>query len=86
MDYKAIDRRVEREVEPKVPITIALRELTESEAKEAASTWTGTAAFKSSRMVLFGKGASQTWTVAIMSDLKTKVHEIRPGGGCPELC
>ncbi len=79
MDFSAIDRRVEKEVEPKVPITIALRELTEAEAKEAVSTWTNTAAFKASGMVLFGKGGLPTWTFAIMSDLKKKVHEIKPG-------
>jgi hypothetical protein len=79
MDFRAIDRRVDREVEPKVPITIALRELTEAQAKEAVSPWTKSAAFKASGMVLFGKGASATWTVAIMSDLKKKVHEIKPG-------
>jgi histidine kinase/DNA gyrase B/HSP90-like ATPase len=79
MNFNAIDRRVEKEVEPKVPITIALRELTEAEAQEAVAPWTKTKAFKASGMVLFGKGAVPTWTVAIMSDLKEKVHEIRPG-------
>jgi len=79
MDFSAIDRRVEKEIEPKVPIKIDLRELTEAQAKEAISTWTNTAAFRASGIALFGKGASPTWTVAIMSDLKRKVHEIKPG-------
>jgi hypothetical protein len=79
MDYSAIDRRVDKEVEPKVPITIALRELSETEARKAVSSWTNTAAFKASGTALFGKSASKTWTVAIMSDLKKKVHEIKPG-------
>lgn len=79
MDFNAIDRRVEKEVEPKVPISIALRALTEAEAQKAVSTWTKTAAFKKSGMALFGKGASQNWTVAVMSNLKEKVYEIRPG-------
>jgi hypothetical protein len=79
MDYTAIDRRVEKEVEPQVPIKIALRELTEGEAKEAVRNWTDTAAFKASGMALFGKDAPVTWTVAIMSSLKGKVHEIKPG-------
>jgi hypothetical protein len=79
MDFSAIDHRLEKEVEPKVPITIALRELTEAQAKKAVSSWTNTAAFKASGMVLFGKGASPTWTLSIMSNLKKKVHEIRPG-------
>ena len=79
MNFDAIDRRVDREVEPRSPITIAVRELTEAEAKEAVSAWTGSAAFRASRMKLFGAGAAQTWTVAVMSDLKEKAHEIRPG-------
>lgn len=58
MNFNAIDRRVEKEVEPKMPITIALRELTEAEAQEAVSPWTKTKAFKASGMVLFGKGAA----------------------------
>jgi len=78
-DYSAIDRRVDREVEPKVPSTIALHELTEAEAKQALGTWTNTAAFKASGTVLFGKDAPKTWTAAIMSNLKKKVFEIKPG-------
>jgi hypothetical protein len=79
MDYTAIDRRVEREVEPQVPIKITLRELTGAEAKQAVKTWTDTAAFKASGMALFGKTAPPSWTIAIMSSLKDKVHEIKPG-------
>ena len=65
--------------EAKVPIVITLRELTEKDTKEAVSTWTNTAAFKSSGMALFGKGAAQTWTLAVMSNLKKMVFEIKPG-------
>lgn len=79
MDYSAIDRRVNKEVEPKAPIKIPLRELTEKEAKQALKAWTETVAFKASRKKLFGKGSLSSWTVAILSSLKPKVHEIRPG-------
>lgn len=79
MDYRSIDRRVDREVEPKTPITLALRELTEAEAKEAVKPWTKRAAIKNGELALFGKEAAATWTVAIMSSLKDKVHEIKPG-------
>ena len=79
MDYTTIDRRNEREVEPKAPIKIPLKELSEHEAKQATKPWTGTAAFKASHMVLFGKDAPQSWTLAVMSSLKPKVHEIKPG-------
>lgn len=79
MDFATLDKRVENEVEPKAPIKIPLRELSEPEAKQALKVWTTTAAFKTSGIALFGKGAPKSWTVAIMSSLKPKVHEIKPG-------
>lgn len=79
MDYRAIDRRVGQGVEPKVPIKIALRELTAAQAKQAVKPWIGTAAFKTTKVVLFGKGSPNSWTVSVMSSLKDKVHEIKPG-------
>jgi hypothetical protein len=79
MDFTAIDSRVAREVEPKAPIQIPLRELTEDEAKQALKQWTDTKAFKASGMALFGRTAPASWTVAVMSALKPKVHEIKPG-------
>jgi Histidine kinase-, DNA gyrase B-, and HSP90-like ATPase len=79
MDFAAIDKRIDREVEPKTPIKIPLRALTESEAIEALSPWTNTDDFKRSDLKLFGKGAAPSWTVAILSSLKPKVHEIKPG-------
>lgn len=79
MDFTTIDNRVGREIEPKAPIKIPLRELTEAEAKQAVRAWSETANFKASGMALFGKRAPASWTVAVMSSLKPKVHEIRPG-------
>ena len=79
MDFMAIDKRVGKEVEPKSPIRIPLRELSEVEAKQAVRAWTETAYFKASGMALFRKGAPPSWTVAVMSSLKPKVHEIKPG-------
>jgi len=79
MDYTALDKRVDKEVEPKAPIKIPLRELGEQEAKKAVKQWTETTAFKATGLVLFGKGAAASWTVAVMSSLKSKVHEIKPG-------
>ena len=79
MDYRTIDRRVGQEIEPKAPIRLALRELTEKEARQAAEPWTGTAAFQAANTVLFGEGSPESWTLSIMSSLKDKVHEIRSG-------
>ena len=79
MDYRTIDRRVDREIEPKAPIKLTLRELTAEQAKRAAEPWTGTAAFKAATTVLFGEESPESWTLSIMSSLKPKVHEIKPG-------
>lgn len=80
MNYARIDRRVNDEgVEPKTPIRIALRTLTEAEAQSALMHWTATTAFGQSGLKLFGKGASTSWTFAVLSDLKEKVHELRRG-------
>ena len=79
MNYGRINTRVNREVEPKSPIKIPLRELSQENAKEALKPWADSPAFQKSGMVLFGRGASAAWTVAIMSSLKPKVLEIKPG-------
>ncbi len=79
MDYRTIDKRVDQEVEPKTPIRLVLRELTEQQAKEAVEPWTGTAVFNAAGTVLFGTGSPESWTLSIMSSLKPKVHEIKPG-------
>lgn len=79
MDYRAIDRRVDRDLEPKTPIRLDLRTLTETEVKQALRPWTNSPDFKKARKPLFGRGASKSWTVTVMSSLKPKVHELKPG-------
>lgn len=79
MNFKTVDDRGEEEVEPKTPIKISLNELSETEAKYALKDWTDTLAFSKTGIKLFGSGAAKSWTFAILSDLKDKVHEIRRG-------
>ena len=79
MDFELMDKRFDRSVEPKKPIEIPLRQLSEKQAQKALESWTNTAMFKSSNLRLFGRGSARNWTVAIMSALKDKVHEIQPG-------
>ncbi len=79
MNFKAVDDRGDEEVEPKAPIKIGLRELTDTQAKQALKDWTETAALQKCEVRLFGKGAAKSWTFSILSDLKDKVHEIRRG-------
>ncbi len=79
MNYADIDQRVGKEIEPKTPMKIPLHQPTEAEVMELLRPWTETAAFKTSGMKLFGKGSPKSWTVTLMSSLKDKVHDIRPG-------
>ena len=79
MDYRTIDRRVDHGIEPKAPIKLALRELTEGQTKRAVEPWIGTAAFKAAKTTLFGRKSPRSWTLSIMSSLKPKVHEIKVG-------
>ena len=79
MDYRKIDRRVDSEVEPRAPLKIDLNELSHAEAQQAIKQWAETAAFRSTDLTLFGEDSSESWTVSIMSSLKEKVYEIRPG-------
>lgn len=79
MNFKDVDKRGDEEVEPKTPIKIGLRELNEDQAKQALKDWTGAAPFQKCGIKLFGTSAPKSWTFAILSDLKDKVHEIRRG-------
>ncbi|MGO8756152.1 MAG: ATP-binding protein [Gallionellaceae bacterium] len=79
MDYAAITPEAKGGIEPKADIDIPLRTLTEPEAKSALNEWISTPAFKTSGIKLFGKDASSSWTVAIMSSLKPKVQELKLG-------
>jgi hypothetical protein len=79
MNFKDVDERGDEEVEVKTPIKIVLRELTDDQAKLALKEWTDSATFQSAGFKLFGPGASKTWTFAILSDLKPKVHQIERG-------
>ena len=75
MDFTAVDNRGDEEIEPKSPIKISLRELTEAEAKAALAAWTSTPAFKACGLKLFGKGALE------YLDLRDHVGPQRQGSG-----
>lgn len=79
MDYGVINNRTAGEVEQEDPVTIPWRRLTTTQAKQALSAWADTQAFKKSKMPLFGKGSPESWTVSIMSDLKSMARDIEIG-------
>lgn len=79
MNFKMVDDRGDEEIEPKNPIKISLRELTEDQAQTVLKDWTSSPTFKKCGFRLFGNSSAESWTFAILSDLKDKVHEIRRG-------
>ncbi len=79
MDFARLRLRTSKTVEPKATIKIPLRSLSEQEAKLALDSLFRASAIKGAGMPMFGSSAPESWTVAVMSSLKEKVHELRPG-------
>ena len=79
MDFDSLDTRIETEFETTEGVEIDLRTLTAAEAKAALAPWIKTKGFVKWGVRLFGKHAPKSWTAAIMSPLKEKVQEIKPG-------
>jgi hypothetical protein len=79
MDYSLINPSGKSEVVPKKSIRIPLRTLSEKEAKQALTPLIDAPTFKKMGASLFGKRASTSWTVAIMSALKPKAQELKLG-------
>lgn len=83
MDFKKIPRTADvgdaakGKGKNKPPVTLDLRELTAAQARDALSTWL-TEKNGLEEMQLFGKGASKSWTVAIISNLKPMAVELYP--------
>jgi hypothetical protein len=69
IDYRRIDTSVGDATKEKI-VTLSLRRLTAREAKTAVTSWISKASAANKALRLFGKGASSSWTVAVMSDLK----------------
>jgi hypothetical protein len=76
MDFTAVDKIGDEEIEPKKPIQLSLRQLTKQEAKAALGAWIALPGFRKSTGKLFGTGSAKSWTFAILSDLKDMVHQI----------
>lgn len=80
MDYTAIPPAGKKHgVVAKKPVKIKLRELAEPEARLALDPWLNGAKEGFKALKLFGRGASTSWTVAIMSHLKPMADEIQRG-------
>lgn len=79
MDYTKIPTGVAGGIHSEDKVFLPLRVLSEDEAKRAVQPWIRGAkpGYKSLR--LFGPGAAETWTVAVMSSLKDMASEIQRG-------
>lgn len=79
MDYSNVPQIEGEGVFNQKKVSLPLRELTEEEAKKLLSPWLIGTKPGYKEIVLFGKGASKNWTVAIMSGLKEMATEISIG-------
>lgn len=82
MDYDSIgsrDTSGEEGVFNDESIEIPLRELDEASARDALGQWTTGSKSGYAEMKLFGEGASNSWTVAIMSGLKEMGKKVQRG-------
>lgn len=83
MDYKKIHSTPEAGVFEKTHkkeiVKLPFRELTENQAQEAVGAWItgGKKGYKA--LKLFGSDATKSWTVAVMSDLKEMIGNLKPG-------
>lgn len=81
MDYREIQKDTEAGVfdEEKEKVVLPFRELTGAEAKEAIKPFITGAKQGHKAIKFFGKGASKNWTVAIMSELKEMITNLKSG-------
>jgi hypothetical protein len=79
MDYAKIPNGASNGIFAKEPLVLPLRELTELEAREVLKPWIGGEGLGYSALKLFGRGPARSWTVAILSSLKSMATEIRRG-------
>lgn len=78
MDYTRIDQGAGNATTERL-VKLPLLELTEREAQDAVGKWVSGNKAADKALKLFGKGSSNSWTVAIMSDLKQMAKELSPG-------
>ncbi len=79
MDYSKVPTADQSGIFSNEPLTLNLRELTEVEAREVLVHWIGGDRPGHAALKLFGRGAAKSWTVAILSSLKSMATEIRRG-------
>lgn len=79
MDYRAVPHDDGGGIETKAAVPVALRRLSEAEAKAQLSPWIEGAKAGYKALPLFGVGATESWTVAVLSDLKPMAGEIQRG-------
>jgi hypothetical protein len=74
----SVEQRKNNSAEPAGPVQLDLRELTEDEARQAVRFWL-TDDDGRAGLQLFGDSAEQSWTVAIITDLKPMAVDLSVG-------
>lgn len=79
IDFRSVPRTTGRDGgEGAGPVTLDLRTLAEADARAALSSWLPDGDGRRD-LKLFGNGAADSWTVAVISDLKDLAIELRQG-------
>jgi hypothetical protein len=79
IDYRQIPEGTDGGIFTEKKVELALRELTNDQAAIAVAPWVAGMGEGFKALKLFGKGAAESWTVAVMSDLKEMAADIRLG-------
>jgi Histidine kinase-, DNA gyrase B-, and HSP90-like ATPase len=79
MDFSKIPQGQGGGIHAEETVDLPLRELTETQAKEALATVIDGVKPGYHAIELFGRGAAGTWTVAVLSGLKNMAQEIQKG-------
>jgi len=79
MDYTKIPEGKQGGIETEEKVKLPLLELTEEQAKEAVSKWVKGDKLGFKAIKLFGPKAADSWSVAVMSNLKDLATELKRG-------
>jgi hypothetical protein len=79
MDYSRLDKAATDDLTSTKRLRLELRQLSEQDAKDALAECLASPTLQRWKTKLFGAKAAPTWTAALLSDLKSKAHEIEHG-------
>ena len=79
MDYKLLDQKANQGLATNQGLDLDVRSLSTKQARDALAWLLRKSNLNKWDLPLFGKDAWPSWTIAILSSLKDKAHQIEPG-------